>query len=660
MEVIIKSREDEIASQAVEEYDIALEFRHNRLLDWNKNYELYSVKKVEGLKNRANVCLPIMSGFVDTLQSKIDEPPAINFEKTEEADHKLVKKVNALYQVDSAQNHGNWKWKDILAKKDAIFCGRAIFKYYADSIKDKYRSHLVRIDPYDFLYDPWGGGEDMENARFMGQEGIFLDKYELQRQRYGIQPSRIAKLIDSSTDEVRHKNEADNKYNERVARFQLMGINIENTKLFKVYGYNLTEWVTTFKGKRYVLLMDMRTGVWLSVKPLKTVFTTIDEYTEEALWPYGSFAPKTDGYNFWSVAPADDVREINYTANVLINQALDNRQKVNFNMRAYDIKLFKDPKMLRYRPDGLVPASSADGNIRNGIYEFETKELAIRGSIDMISFLDQMTGRATGVTADAQGASEEDKVGIYFGNMQQVADRLGLYNKSYENMYIKLGKLYFNGLCEHLIDERAVRILGEKGVEWETLTNDEIKDKNLDIIIKGGSQEVRLEEVSKKKKLDFLTRNIQNMLLNQEWRLKEEMHMSGYDDSDIKTAMDQTSQEDLDILAEAAQENQDMFAGKDVKPNKDATAGHVQKHKDFAEKNELTDEQFMRIMEHANAEIPIAVENMAKRAHGQMAKQGILNTPKDTEGNPEMGMVENIANNEVVEPPVAENTSQNV
>lgn len=656
MEVIIKSREDEIASQAMEEYDIALEFRHNRLLDWNKNYELYSVKKVEGLKNRANICLPIMSGFVDTLQSKIDEPPAINFEKTEEADHKLVKKVNALFQVDSAQNHGNWKWKDILSKKDAIFCGRAIFKYFADSVQDKYRSHLVGIDPYDFLFDPWGGGEDMENGMFMGVENIFMDKYELERQRHGIASDRINKLINSGTGDENNRQDADNKYNEKAARFQLMGVNIENTKLFKVYGYNLTEWFNTYKGKRYAVLMDMKTGTWLKVRPLKTVFTTIDEYTDDALWPFGSFAPKADRYNFWSVAPADDVREINYTANVLINQALDNRQKVNYNMRAYDIKMFKDPKMLRYRPDGLVPASSADGNIRNGIYEFETKELAIRGSIDMISYLDQMTGRATGVTADAQGASEEDKVGIYFGNMQQVADRLGLYNKSYGNMYIKLGKLYFNGLCEHLIDERSVRILGEKGVEWEKLTNDEIKEKNLDIIIKGGSQEVQLEEVNKKRKLDFLARNIQNQLVNQEWRLKEEMLFSGYDEADVKNAMDQTSQEDLDILAEAAQENQDLFAGKEVEPNKGATAGHVQKHKDFAEKNDLTKEQFDRIMEHTLAEIPIAAANMAKRAHGEMAKSGVLNLPEDTEDGAEAGMVSEVAGEEVA-PPV--DTSQN-
>lgn len=625
--IITKSKEDLIAEQCREEYEVALEVRHNRVLDWNKNFELYANKKVEGLKNRANVSLPIMSGFVDTLESKIDNPPTLEFDKAEEADHKLVKKVNSMVALDSAQNHGNWKWKDILAKKNAIFTGRAIFKYYADSVKDKYRSHLVGIDPYDFLFDPWGGGEDIENARFIGQENIFMDKFELKRQRHGIKASRINLLI-NERDEGDDKTDADNKYNERISRFQSMGIDVQSMGLRKVYGYNLTEWFTTYEGKRYMVLMDMKTNTWLKVIPLSEIFKVVDDYTEDSLWPFISFAPKTDQFNFWSVAPADDVREINYTANILMNQALDNRQKINYNMRAYDIKIFKDPKLLNYRPDGLVPASSLDGNIRNGIYEFETKELGIQGSINMIKFLDQITGRATGVTADSQGASEEDKVGIYFGNLQQVADRLGLYNMSYSNMYIKLGRLYFNGLREHLIEDMAVRIMGEKGIEWDKLREEELKDKNLDIVIKGGSAEAQLNELANRKKMNFLGVNRQNQALNPEWRTKEEMKLSGYDDSDIAVAMDPTSQEDLDILAEAAQENQDLFLGKDVKPNKGATAKHIEKHREFAEKNEMDDAKFGAIMKHMEAEMPYAVKNMAKRAFNQISKAGLLNMPE--------------------------------
>jgi len=108
----------------------------------------------------------------------------------------------------------------------------------------------------------------------------------------------------------------------------------------------------------------------------------------------------------------------------LVNQGINNIQKRNFPQRAFDAKIFNDPRKLIYNADGLIPVNSYGQNIGNAVYEFQTPDNT-QIIINLINFLDGIAGLKTGVTADVQGQSAQKAVGIYYGNMEQIANRFG-------------------------------------------------------------------------------------------------------------------------------------------------------------------------------------------------------------------------------------------
>lgn len=634
--IITKSKEDSIAEQAREEYEATLLYKNPRVLDWNKNYDLYALKKMPGPAGRANVNLPIMSGFIDTLESMIDDVPNVKFDPTSEGDLGLSKRITSFFTVDSGPSQGNWAWKDLMIKKNAAFTGRGIFKYFAFNNTNKYFSKLGVVDTYDFLIDPTCGGETEQNAKFLGQDNIFKDKWEMQNSDN--ESSQVNKLISFSTDKDK-KDNFDNQLKERASRYTALGLDIETYAYYTNHSFRLTEWYTTYEGKRYYILMDMASGIWIKCLPALEMFTVIHPEIGDAYWPFGSFAPKTDAFNYWSVAPADDIREINYICNTLVNQALDNRERINYNMRAYDANVFKDAALLAWRKDGLVPATSADGNIQNAIYEFKTSEMGIQGSVDLLTWFDRFGGQKTGVNADAQGGSQEDKVGIYFGNLKQIAGRMGLYNKSYANMYVGLGKLYINGLIDHLTEPVAVKIIGEKGIKWdEELKGSDIKNKGFDIVVKGGSDELAIDEGVKRNKVEFLGAESKNPLINQKWSLKERMTILAFAESDIAAGLNTQSDESQEIIAEAANENDLMIKGEEVKPNKGATRGHIQKHLDLAEKEDIDKALYEKVMAHIELELPIAIANTSKDIFAQQKAAQVPMEPVGGEAMPASAM----------------------
>ena len=89
---------DKIVYQARQEYEAGLDFKQKRLERWQRVEDLYFRRPRPALKGRINIPLPVMTGFVETLLSKIDDPPVINFNPTEEADIKKSKKINAAWK----------------------------------------------------------------------------------------------------------------------------------------------------------------------------------------------------------------------------------------------------------------------------------------------------------------------------------------------------------------------------------------------------------------------------------------------------------------------------------------------------------------------------------------------------------------------------------
>lgn len=611
------TEQEQIVKQCRAEYKAGLDFRHQREADWKLAEDQYFNKQVKSLKQRYNVPLPIVPGFVETLLSKIDDPPALKFEQAEEADYKAAQKANAFYQAESQAEDHDWDMIDIDGKKQAIIYGRAIKKFYAESTPE-YKSNLEVVDVYDFIADPIGGG-NLEKHRFVQQDNFFKSKEELKEgvENRGYDKATVEKLINATTADKIVEN--DNIYRSKQSRMMALGIDGITFNYAGQNLYKLIEAGTTWKGKRYYVLFNYETGLGVKVVPLTEVF-------KSNLWPFVSWATHRDLFNFWSKAPVDDIVPLAEMARVLVNQELDNRQKKNWGQRAYDPEMFPEPSQFAWRPDGLVATKSGatvTRSIQNGIYQFETPEL--KGSLDFVNWIDNIIGQKTGVTADAQGQSEEDKVGIYYGNMQQVADRLGLYNKSYKKAWAAIGRRYLWGLFEHLRSPMAVRLIGEKGAEWDEIKRFEVNPK-WNIKVEGGNAEMAEDEIKKKRLQDIMATLAEDelMITSPRWRAETKFRAAGVDEDEIRMAFDINNEGNKEILAEASQMIQDCLEGKESKLNRGANTAFLQKILDYAtDADDLPQDKYDKLMEIVEAHVPIAQENAARKAVQMMAQQGV-------------------------------------
>lgn len=618
---VTKELADKLTAIAVKQLEVGVKDKQKRLKDIQKNEDLYNGKNDRpALKGRFNVPLPIMSGFVDTLMAKIDDPPRIKFNNTKAGGLKLAQKVGAAWEVDSSSIRGKWAKKDRAAKKLAAFSGRAIYKYFAES-DPKYRSVLEVVDYNDFYCEPRGGG-DLADHLFKGQANIWRTKKQLFRGvKSGLyDAAQLTQLMSKASGEAAAKSQE--LFKNKMARRAALGLDTDNDPYINQDVFSMVEHVMNYEGEDYYLFFEITTGTWMRVETVKEVFGT-------ELEPFVSWATHEDAFNFWSKAPCDDMRPIVEAMTIIFNQALDNRHQRNRPQRAFDPTIFTDPSQLEWRPDGLVIAQPPEGkSISSGIYTFDTPE--INGSIDLFQLLDNFSGQKTGITPSTQGTADKDvRVGVYFGDLQQVADRLGLLNKSYSECWAELGIRYYHGLREHMPEKLLVRMLGESGVEWNELLRSEVSgtdEEDFDITIAGGDAELQANEVAMKRRTETLDAILKDQklsgLLSPSWSLQEMLRNGGYSEESIRQAMDTKNEGNQEILSEASSAIEQILEGKDPGHNRGATTAFVQKILDFATDNELETDVYRKLMAYAKDHIPVAKENAARKAAGVLAAAG--------------------------------------
>ena len=120
--------------------------------------------------------LPILSGFEDSLLSKIDDSPSIRFGSGQPGETRLGRQVDALWLQQSNRPDMDYSIADLISKRHAARYGRAFLKTIGT--KKPFAIDVLAIDPYDVFVDPNGGG-DLEDHRFVIQDGIFRSKKEL-------------------------------------------------------------------------------------------------------------------------------------------------------------------------------------------------------------------------------------------------------------------------------------------------------------------------------------------------------------------------------------------------------------------------------------------------------------------------------------------------
>lgn len=605
--IVTVALEDQIVKQARAEYEAGLKYRHDREKEWSLIEDFYFNRVKKSLKSRFNVPVPVIPGFVDTWQSKMAKHVLLNFEQQEEADYMAAKKATAFYNAQKGHDDYDWDMADTDGKKEAALYGRAIYETYSES-KPKYKSYLNPVDVYDFIADPMGGGH-LENHRFAMQDNVMRSREELNAGADSglYNKAQVEKMINATKKDTLVNN--DNMFHSKLNRLTALGLDGIS---YNYAGQDLYKFIkagTTFNGKRYYVVFNYELGIWIRCQPLEDVF-------KSGLWPWTSWATNRDTFNYWSKSPCDDMVPMSEMIRILVNQEFDNRNKTNYNQRAYDPDIFPNPAELEWRTDGLIAAKAGLGakKIADGIYQFETPQLS--GTINLVNWIDNMLKEKSGINSEAQGGADTNKVGIAYLNVQQSAERQALVYESYIKCWQAIGRRFLWGLFEHMRGPLAVKIIGEKGAAWDELARREI-NTDWDIKVEGGMEDIEKDAIKKKQLSDILEtfQPDELSITSPKWRVKTKLSAAGVDDDEVRMAFDLEEDQNREVLAKASQMIQDCLDGKPYRSYRGATTGFVQKIVDYATDTDgLAQPEFDKLMAMAQAHMDIAAKNAARKA----------------------------------------------
>lgn len=604
---------EKIKSQIVNEISVARTAKRSRVANWQKNenllYESERFKKE--FVTRSQVALNKMSGFIQTILSKIDDALTFKFLSGKTSKKYEIDKYNALKDIDFKRD--KWEFKDLLGKRQGIFYGRTIYFYHASGDSETpYMPHLSLVDVYDFLIDPKAGGLDIENARYLGHYNVRYSKTELEegaKNGYFIKDA-VKSLVEGGSTENLNNQEETNKDN-RYAKFSSFNKNLDDTRL---EDYRFFAWCTTFEGERYYVLYSEANDVIVRIKKLK-------DLQKKGLYPYWTWAPLPDHAEFWSSGFADISRDIIMAQSMTINQMMDNAEQINNPQRLINTSALVDENELRFKKRGFIRTNVNP----DGVME-EIQTQSIDTPISVYETLENILQLQSGVTGAVQGIAEEDKVGIYEGNQNATADRFNLLNKSYSDGYERFALLWKHGVDMHLKKPVAIKILGPEGIDVQEITTEDIlEDEDCDIIVESGNSESQISQEMMRNKVAFLQKYQGAPFINQKAMFEIEADIVQMKKDDVKRllSMDDMS---LRVQVEANRDIERILGGKTIKPNEIADTVYAQIILDYMKEHreDMSNKIYFEFESYLQSLGPIIMRNMTKKAQQEIANQGML------------------------------------
>jgi hypothetical protein len=626
--MINKQTIDKIAAQSINEIDIARTYKNGKVKSWQSNESMYYGVKETSEDSRANISLGRMQEFVHTLLSKIDNPLVFKFTKRKPSQLSRVELLNSLRRFDADRNF--WDLKDIVGKKQGIIYGRAIYAYYASSDKGTYESNLENVDVYDFLIDPSCGGIDIENAFFMGRWGVVKTIKQL---KDGVKnkiynKEAVSRLIESGGNSTEENQEETNKRSRSYDQETIGDKENNNHNKFKLW-----EWFTTFEGERYYILMD-NSGQWIRCEKLSDMFSC-------NTWPFWTWAAFPDLTEFWTPSYCDYARDLFLAQDASIGQMLDNADAINKPMRAVDVSAIDDVTKLKYRKDGIIPVKK--GVDINRAYQTVITP-SINTPIQVFEILEGIQEKASGVTAQAKGTSDEKgKVGIYQGNEAAMADRFGLLNKSYSFGYKRFAKLYENGVKDHLIKKIAIEILGPNGVEVKQISKRDLykKGDEYGITVEASNAEMMASKQDRNEKLAFLASEVNNPMINKKKSFEMRALISGLSEEDVRQLLDTNSYGNEKLISEADRDLESLLMGEVIEINDAANNQYKQRMVDYLRdhKEDINDRQFFAISAYIDSLEDVIFRNEARKLVNEQSQEMLnpeLNPLNINQPQPEM------------------------
>ena len=584
---------EEIADRAmplvVKQLETGILGRQGRFEQIRKNENMYAGETPPALRGRSNIPFDalVMGGFIDTLMANTNEPIDLSYGSRRLASKHAAKKLTAVFDEESGPNKGNWDMKIQDSKLLAALSGRGFGKLIIDNVPT-FATDFYVPDHYDMVTEPQGGA-DLDKHLFKFEQNIFRSRGQLlEAAKSGFYNfKQVRKLIEAVTPPM--LKEADDQYKNKLARFSVNGVATEALNFVGQPLWNLTEGVVSINGKWYYCLFEKSTQTWVRWERLEDVMPWGKKYPGRGAWT--SWATHRHPTVFWSKAPADDIRAIAYTMKKILNLTIDNLEKRNWDMKAYDPRIFTNPTDLLYKQDALARATLRQGQkISDGVFSFQTPDTTAI-TINLMEYLDVFLGKKTGITEEAQGAGNANIAAIQIGNIAQLSKRMTLYNQQYSQMLNDLGIMFKIGVEGRLREPYAIRLIGSDAADWdEVFTPDEAK-QDFSITVKAGANTEKEDLATTEKRDKFYDQLLSspNPAVSGKISIPATIRARGRDagvkDEEIDAILDLHDSTDLDIMADAATAIDNAILNRPMRIYRDADTAFVQYIIDFANKH---------------------------------------------------------------------------
>lgn len=560
--------------------------RMNRIALYERLYNNELPRKERQL---FNICLPIFGGFEDALQANLTDPVKLKFEETNPEDYLVIPKIQAQWETekDGLLPHQMWNSKARDLMHDGLLSGRMTAKIYAEN-SPSYRNILETTNYSDFHCQPLGGGY-LENHLFAGEEGIYMTIEDILSNDSFPKAQRDKIANFNITDEFWQTIEE--TYGTRFARFKSMYLNTQSNTFSGAKTVYLAQFVITRRGVRYYVLFDPLSKIWLQCEKLSDFIGT-------DLYPWKSSATHQDSKNYWSKGFSDDIFAVSLTVSTLLNQELTNREKSNFNARAYDPTMFTDEAKLdaaQYIPDRLVPADTQGGTkkIADGIYSFQTAQLS--GTIDLVQWMQTNISGTIGLSdltqpaPGSKGGRGRTNAAVQIAQQQQLSKRLGFRSEPFKEMFGQIGEAYVSGLKEFMPGSLKIKVIGQDGFSEETeLKRIEMsRTSTIGVKVISTSSEDSDNQAKKNSRTQVLGMLAQDPNVSSIWRTESTLKdVGGYTDEEVKIAMNTKSPNARRQTAHASLSIQELLKGKMPKPYYAAETTFLEYIQDFVLENQ--------------------------------------------------------------------------